>query len=502
MRFLSRREALKGLPALACALAAPRLAIDAQAAPQYPAFDDADLRADFAGELIGRGSAGYEAARRTDNLAFDRHPLVVARCANAADALHALEFARRHSLRLSVRGGGHCQAGRSSCDDGVVIDLGRLDAISVDPRTGFVECGAGARLWQASEAAAVQGFSLPVGTCGDVGVSGFTLGGGVGYLMGVAGAACDALIGADVILADGRQLAVTDDSDPDLMWALRGAGANFGVVTRLRYRAVRLSSVVAGDLTFPASAARDVLALADSLASKLPDELSVFTGVVVPPTGEVHVRMSVCWAGDGARGREVIARLLTRDVTPLRQSLRETTLAQFVGRDNPGGGMSCARFGIARRGLPDQALDVLLARDAPPGAVRLVFLDPLHGAIVRVPSSATALPRHPDSAGVGFVVAWDGPEKTRAIRSWADQAWGRLEPSMSATYVNMLDDEGDARVREAYGANYVRLQRLKLRCDPDNLFRSNQNIVPAGQVAVSSSRASQRSVTGTQTRSG
>lgn len=479
MRLLSRREALTSLPAMVCALAVPPFAANAQFIRGGPALDDADLRARFSGELIGRGSAAYDAARRTDNLAFDRHPLVVARCANGADAARALEFARRRSLPLAVRGGGHCQAGRSSCDDGVVIDLGKLDAVSVDARAGIVECGAGARIWQASEAAAAHGLSLPFGTCGDVGVSGLTLGGGVGYLMGVAGAACDALIGADVVLADGRQLAVSDERDPDLMWALRGAGANFALVTRLRFRALRLPGVLAGDLMFRAAAARDVLAFADSLAAKLPDELSVFTGIVVPPAGEVRVRMGVCWAGDGARGREVIAQLLTREVAPVSQSLRETTLAQFVGREGGGAGMNCARFGIAHQALPGTALDVLLARDAPPGALRLVFLDPVHGAIARVPSDATAFPRHPASAGVGFIVAWDGASQAEAMRSWADRAWGQLEPLMSAAYVNMLDDEGDARVREAYGANYRRLQRLKLRYDPDNVFRSNQNIVPA-----------------------
>lgn len=220
-----------------------------------------------------------------------------------------------------------------------------------------------------------------------MGVSGLTLGGGIGYLMGVAGAACDALIGADVIRADGRRLMVTDRSDPDLMWALRGAGANFGIVTRLVYRAVRLRSVLAGTLSFPAAAARDLLGLANNLSGVLPDELSVITAVVVPPRGEPQVTMKACWSGEAARGRDVIHNLVTRIVAPSAQT---------------------------------------------------------------------------------------------PLRSWADRAWGQLEPSMSDAYVNMLDDEGEARVREAYGANYARLQRLKRRYDPGNVLRSNQNIPPAG----------------------
>jgi FAD/FMN-containing dehydrogenase len=481
MRLMSRRDALKSAPALACALAIPQVGVARaeQAAAAFAAFDYADLQARFSGELIDRASPAYETARRSENRAFDRHPLLVAKCADAEDAARALDFARRHGLPIAVRGGQHCQAGRSSCDDGIVMDLGRLDRVSVDPTSGTIACGAGARVWQANEAAAGHGLALPLGTCGDVGVSGLTLGGGVGYLMGVAGAACDALIGADVILADGRRLMVTDTSDPDLMWALRGAGANFGIVTRLVYRAVRLRSVLAGTLTFPAAAARDFLGLANNLSGVLPDELSVITGVVVPPRGEPQVRMKACWSGEAARGRDVIQNLVTRAVAPSAQTLRETTLAEFVGRDNPGGGMSCARYGVARRPLPDRALDLLLDDRAPPPAVRLVFLDPLHGAVTRVPSDGTAFPRVRTGAGAGFILLWNDNRLTPALRSWADRAWGRLEPSMSDAYVNMLDDEGEARVREAYGANYARLQRLKRRYDPGNVFRSNQNIPPA-----------------------
>ncbi len=481
MRLISRRDAVKSVPALVCALAVPQLVVartEPGAAARAP-FDFADLTARFSGELISRDSAAYETARRSENLAFDRHPLLVAKCADAEDAARAFDFARRHGLPIAVRGGQHCQAGRSSCDDGIVIDLGRLDEVTVDPAARTIACGAGARVWQANEAAARHGLALPLGTCGDVGVSGLTLGGGIGYLMGVAGAACDALIGADVIRADGRRLMVTDRSDPDLMWALRGAGANFGIVTRLVYRAMRLRSVLAGTISFPAAAARDLLGLANNLSGVLPDELSVITGVVVPPRGEPQVRMKACWSGEAARGRDVIQNLVTRAVAPSAQTLRETTLADFVGRDNPGGGMSCARYGLARRPLPDRALDLLLDRTPVP-AVRLVFLDPVHGAVTRVPSDATAFPRGRTGAGAGFILLWNDGRLTPALRSWADRAWGQLEPSMSDAYVNMLDDEGEARVREAYGANYARLQRLKRRYDPGNVLRSNQNIPPAG----------------------
>src|SRR5579862_1775557 len=225
MRKLTRRDAILGLSAAALTLPRRR----SIAAP----LDFSSLQSRFSGDLITPESVSYEKFRRTNNLAFDRRPVVIARCANTNDVVRVLDFTRSHHLPLAVRGGGHSLAGYSSCDGGVVVDLGKMDAVSVDPRARTITCGGGVRVWQANEAGAKHGMALPLGICPDVGVSGLTLGGGVGYLMGVAGAACDTFIGAEVVMSDGRVLDVTADRDADLMWALRGAGANFGIVTRL-----------------------------------------------------------------------------------------------------------------------------------------------------------------------------------------------------------------------------------------------------------------------------
>jgi len=478
MRTISRRDALLGVPALAYSLTALPKTASSSSTKSVGAVEISQLKERFAGQLIEPNDAAYDKLRRTDNLAFDHRPLLVARCANDGDAARALDFARTRGLPVAVRGGGHCQAGRSSCDDGVVIDLSMMHEVTVDPSRGIVTCGPGARVWEVNEALEPYGLALALGTCGDVGISGLTLGGGLGYLLGVSGAACDSLIAADVVLADGRRETVTKSTDPELLWALRGAGANFGIVTRFEFKARRQGRVLAGTLTFTGSAARDVLALNNTLSAKLPDELAVITTVALPPKGEPHVSMHVCWSGDPKNGRAAIERLISGVVHPSNASLKETSLSEFIGRGESGSGLTCARYGVTTRPLSEEALNELLEYGSPPPAIYVIFFDPVHGAFTRVRSEATALPRVSSGAGVGFLLAWESPGQTAAVRDWADRRWSRLAPQITGAYVNMLDDEGEGRVRAAYGTNYAKLRRLKSKYDPENTFRSNQNIRP------------------------
>jgi FAD/FMN-containing dehydrogenase len=469
------------VPALAYGLVGIGHAADKAPPPTSSALLDlsAALQARIAGEVIGRQHPQFDELRRTDNRAYDRYPLLIARCTGTGDVVRVLDFARTRGIPVAIRGGGHSQAGLSSCDGGVVIDLGKMDQVTFDVDRGFVTCGAGARAWQADEVAARNGYSLPLGTCGDVGVSGLTLGGGFGFLLGTAGAACDALIGAQIVLADGRVRNVADGENADLMWAIRGAGANFGVVTKLVYRAVRLDEVFAGSLIYPAAAARDVLGMTDRLSSTLPDELGTFTFIRHSPDGQAHVKVEACWSGKLAQGREVINQFLGSAVRPASDTLRETTLSAIVGREKPNPSAYCTRYGMAAGELPKEALDLLADnRDAPP-VTRLTFLDPIHGAFTRVKSDAMAFPHSPAGAGVGFILMWDDPKLTAGARAWADKNWAPLQQHIRAPYLNMLEHEGEAGVRESYGANYPRLRKLKAKYDPDNIFRSNQNILPA-----------------------
>jgi len=354
-----------------------------------------------------------------------------------------------------------------------------MDQVQFDVDRGFVTCGAGARAWQADEVAAKYGYSLPLGTCGDVGVSGLTLGGGFGFLLGTAGAACDALVGAEVVLANGRVLNVADGENGDLMWALRGAGANFGVVTKLVYRAVRIDKVFAGSLTYPAASARDVLAMTGKLSSTMPDELGAFTFVRHTPDGQAHVSVDVCWSGKVAQGRSVISQFLGSAVRPASDTLKETTVSALVGNKKPPVSAYCTRYGVTAGELPKEALDLLADnRDALP-VTRLTFLDPIHGAFTRVKPDAMAFPHWPAGAGVGFILMWDDPKLTPQARAWADTNWAPLQQHIRAPYLNMLEYQGETGVHESYGANYPRLRKLKAKYDPDNVFRSNQNILPA-----------------------
>ena len=472
---VSRRELLLGISALPYALAA---------ASEMPAstpttLNLAPLRARFKGDLIVTGDALYETARLTNNRVFDRHPLLIARCVDADDVARCLDFARTRSLPIAVRSGGHCQAGRSSCDGGVVIDLSRLDKIAVAPAAARVSCGPGVRVYQANEATVKHGLALPLGICGDVGVAGLTLGGGYGYLLGVAGLACDSLIGADVVLADGRIRTITEDSDSDLMWALRGAGANFGIVTALHFKAFRVGEIFAGSQVFPKGSAHDVAALANECAANLPDELTMFTDITTLPDGSTNPQISMCWSGDVRQGRQVIDKFTTAAIKPSKDSLKVTNINELVGRGEGTDGLSCVRYGEVAGKLSPQGLQILLDPQNPPAVVRAVTMDALHGAATRRKKSASAAPNYSPGFGTGYLVFWKDPKITADAVAWTNSAWAAVHPFTQAAYVNMLGDESAERVREAYGDNYPRLAKLKAKYDPDNVFRLNQNIKPA-----------------------
>ena len=471
---LSRREVLLAISALPYTLSVAS-EINVSAGNR---LDVRPLRNRFKGDLILPGDPLYETERFTNNRVFDRHPSLIARCVSADDVARCLDFARARSLPLAVRSGGHCQAGRSSCDGGVVIDLSRLGNIGVEPRSGRVTCGPGVRVYQANQATVKHGLALPLGICGDVGVAGLTLGGGYGYLLGVAGLACDSLVGAQVVLADGRIRMVTEETDPELMWALRGGGANFGVVTQLYFKAFRVGDIFAGSQEFPAAAAHDVAALVNECAANLPDELTMFTSILTLPDGNIHPEISICWSGDVRLGRQVVDKLTTSAVKPSKDSLKVTNIDDLVGRGEGPDGLACVRYGEVAGKLPAAGVKALLDPGNPPPMGRDITIDALHGAATRRMNSTSAAPVYPPGFGTGYLAFWDDPKMTSAAIDWTTSAWARVHPFTHAAYVNMLGDESAERVREAYGDNYPRLAKLKAKYDPDNVFRLNQNIKP------------------------
>jgi hypothetical protein len=253
----------------------------------------------------------------------------------------------------------------------------------------------------------------------------------------------------------------------------------FGIVTRLTYRAYPLDRVFGGSLTFPSAAAGEVLSLLNTLSASIPDELSLFGQIVYEPTQDALVNLALCWAGDSAHGREVIAQQITSKIRPIKDSMKDTTLAQLTGNKMSPPELQCTRYGNVAGQLPQSTLDRLIDGSGAPPAVRVIFFDPVHGAITRVRPDATSFPHRPQGAGVGIILSWHDPAETAEVRVWADKSWAKLHPYIPHAYVNMLEDEGVARVRESYGGNYERLRRLKTNYDPQNIFRSNQNILPA-----------------------
>lgn len=472
---ISRRSVLLGLSAAPFAL---RSAVASTGATD-PKVDLKPLSKRFKGNLIVPGDPNYEIERLTNNRAFSRHPLLIAQCTDAEDVARAIDFSRARQLPLAVRSGGHCAAGRSSCDAGVMIDLSKMDSVTIDSAKTQVTCGPGTRVYQANVATVKHGLALPLGICGDVGLAGLTLGGGYGYLMGVAGLACDSLIGVQIVMADSTIRTVTDENDPQLMWALRGAGANFGVVTQMHFKPFPIGDIYGGSLSFPGAAAGDMLALVNDRSLLLPDELTLFADVAALPDGTVHPGISLCWSGDVRQGRAAVARLITAKLKPSKDELRVRSVNDLVGRGEGTDSPSCVRFGSVRGKLPPAGVEALHQTRTPLPLVRVATMDVAVGTATRRTGVNTASPTRAPGVNVGYIVDWRDAALTTAATAWTEENWARVYPFTEGTYVNMLGDEPPKRVREAYGANYSRLATLKAKFDPSNLFRLNQNIAPA-----------------------
>jgi FAD/FMN-containing dehydrogenase len=359
-----------------------------------------------------------------------------------------------------------------------MIDLSTMNSVVVDADRDRVTCGPGARVYQANRETVQHGMALPLGICGDVGLAGLTLGGGYGYLMGVAGLACDSLTGVQIVMADSCIRTVTDDSDKDLMWALRGGGANFGIVTQMHFKPFRISDIYGGTLSFPGAATADVAALVNEHSTSLPDQLTMFAAVATLPDGSTHPEISLCWSGDAGQGREVIDKLITSKVKPAKDELRVMNVDELVGRGDGTDGLGCVRFGNVTGKLPQAGLETLLRTSASLPIVRVATIDVAVGEATRRTSINAAAPSRPPGVAVGYLVDWSDAALTPAATAWTEQSWARVYPYTRGTYVNMLGDESQGRVREAYGTNYERLATLKAKYDPGNVFRLNQNIVP------------------------
>ncbi len=438
----------------------------------------------FRGRLVSDTDAGYDESRRVWNAMIDKRPALIAHCTGAADVIAALGFARERGLRVAVRGGGHNVAGLSTCDDGMVIDLSAMKGIRVDSASLTVRAEPGLRWVEFDHETQAFGLATTGGTVGDTGIAGLTLGGGFGWLAGKYGMTIDNLLSADVVTADGQLLTASADQNHDLFWAIRGGGGNFGVVTSFEYALHPVGPVITGGGVFhELHDAREVLRLYREFYASAPDEVTCYAGLLPSPHGPV-VAVAAAHCGSLKDGERALAPLkdfgspVHDRLGPLPYVVQQSLLDQLM----PTGVQNYWKADYVK-GLSDDVIDAAVGAYArTPSPRSLMLFIPVNGAAGRVPADATAFPHRDGSAvAVGIYALWDDPADNDENVEWARETWSAIQPFASGgVYVNDLsEDEGDDRVRTAYGSNYGRLARIKAAYDPDNVFRLNANIKPA-----------------------
>ena len=447
----------------------------------------AALQARLRGRVIDASDPGYDQARRVWNGAIDRHPAMIARCRDTADVVTAVEFGRAHGLPIALRAGGHGVAGRAVCDGGLVIDLRAISQVRVDPRRRLALAGAGALNGEFDVATQRHGLATTAGIVSHTGLAGLTLGGGIGWLARRCGATCDSLTGAQVVTADGE--VVEAAGDPDLLWALRGAGANFGVVTRLDLAVHRIGPQIAGGvLAFPADAAGEVLSGYAELAGTAPRELGTIVNLRhAPPApwlppglhGRPVVLIGVCWTGTDAGLDRLLAPL--RALRPLADTVGAVPYTEhqrlfdaavphglhYFWRSDYVTGLG----GEIAEALGEHSWSMRNRRS-------YTIMFHLGGALADLDPGTAAFSGRHDGFAININAVWAPPEPDDV--AWVKDLWARIHGFSAGVYVNFLDDEPAQRTQAAYSAAaYRRLLGVKRRYDPDNVFRSNHNIDPA-----------------------
>jgi FAD/FMN-containing dehydrogenase len=439
------------------------------------------------GRVIRRGDPDYDAARGVFRGEVDKHPALIVRVANAADIARTIAFARETGLELAVRSGGHSSAGQSTTEDGVVIDLREMTALEIDPaaRTAWAETGLTAG--DVTTAAWEHRLAIGFGDTGSVGIGGITLGGGIGFLVRKHGLTIDNLLAAEIVTADGSVRMVDEDHEPDLFWAIRGGGGNFGVATRFKYRLAPMESFTGGMLILPATG--DVIAGFMKAADDAPEELSTIANVMnCPPmpflpedlVGKLVVLAFMGYDGDDAGGEHALApfRALAE---PMADFVKPMPYPEMYHPDDasyrPKALDQCFFMDSVDRAVGQTIVDRLAASDA---SLRAVQLRALGGAMARVPDDATAFAHRQRKIMAVAVNFFEGPDDYAKREAWLSETVAQLDQGVPGVYVGFLREEGEDRRRAAYpGATWDRLVQIKARYDPDNVFRLNQNIPPA-----------------------
>jgi FAD/FMN-containing dehydrogenase len=435
------------------------------------------------GSVITPADPSYDALRRVYNAYVDRRPAAILRCTGASDVIRSVAFARDAGLPLSIRGGGHNVAGRAVCEGGVMIDLSTMKSVRVDQTRKRVRAEPGVTYKEFDHETQAFGLATTGGTVSATGIAGLTLGGGIGWLMRVHGLACDNLVSADVVTADGRLLHASQDENPDLFWGLRGGGGNFGVVTSFEYQLHALGPIVAGMLVHPIARAQELWRFHRDTMSNAPDRVIAFTGLLCGPDGQAIAVQVPAYIGDIADGEKALApfRSFGPPVADMVAPTHYVQLQQLFDAGLPSGLYNYWTSNFLKT-LTDDVIDIVIAGFAQaPTSLCVLLLEPLGAAVRRVSERESAFTLRDGDYNLAIVGRWVDPGDAERTIAWAKQLNRQLAPhSLESTYVNYLpEDEGD-RVAAIYGAaRYNRLQDLKRKYDPQNLFRMNANITPS-----------------------
>jgi hypothetical protein len=450
------------------------------------------LRGRFRGALLRPGEEGYEETRRIWNGAIDRRPALIARCAGADDVVEAVRFAREHELLASVRGGGHSIAGDSVCDGGLMIDLSLMKGVRVDPDRKVARVAGGALWSDVDRACAPHGLATTGGIISHTGVGGLTLGGGLGHLMRKHGLTVDNLLAVELVTADGEQVRVDAESEPELFWGLCGGGGNFGIATAFEYRLHPVGPIVLGGPIFwPIEELPQVLGFLRDFAPGAPDELGITVGIMpAPPApffapeqfGKPVAGLVLLWAGDPGEGQKAIAPL--REIAaPVADAVRAVPYVAVQSMLDGGAPHGRHYYWKSHRlsTFSDELIEIISARVA---AVKVPFWQlngwAVGGAASRVDPGETAMTQRAEGFHFNLVAGWPPLDPDRdAHIAWVREGWELMKPYGEGVYANFISDEEDAGVEAAFGKHQARLVALKDRYDPTNFFRLNANVAPS-----------------------
>jgi FAD/FMN-containing dehydrogenase len=432
----------------------------------------------IAGDVITPEATEYDSARRVKNHAYDRHPAVIVRCAIRDDIARSLEFAQNNNLLLAVRCGGHSSAGFGVCDGGLLVDLAGMRRVKVDAAKRIVRAEAGCLVADVDQATQRFGLATVMGGCPSVGIGGLTLGGGIGSLTPMYGAACDNLDSAHVMTVDSKHLEANPTSNSDLFWAIRGGGGNFGVTTSFQYRLHPVTEFLAGALEYPAGELSELLRIYQKFTATATDEIMVVAMIVSKPVSKFVIRFRFC--GDSSVGNRLL-RTLRESIKPEVDTVKvmsylEAQTTEFPQPPKPSPFFETSVF---LPELHERAIAAIAAaiQNAPPGM--RVMMWQLHGAVTRIPIRDSAFPLREAGHVVQLRGDWNTPGEEVGARQWTKALRAVLDPFSRGMYVNHLSEPSDDYVKAAYGANYGRLVEIKKKYDPTNLLSLNPNIKPA-----------------------